>query len=174
MEMTQMADHTWELVTRTGLKIIVRPAGVNDDTILNDLFHHVRPEDLRFRFLASVKEVPEEQIRQMTHPDRHKMETYIGFLDDNCTAVATVMLAREVASDRGEVAISVRADYRNHGIGWEMLAFAVHRAEAWGLKVIESIESRSNHDAIELEKNMGFTASPHPDDPTLMLVTKKL
>jgi GNAT superfamily N-acetyltransferase len=169
-----MADNTWEIITRTGLKIIVRHAGVNDDTILNDLFHHVRPEDLRFRFLASVKEVPAEQIHDMTHLDRHKMETYIGFLDDNRTPVATLMLAREVASDRGEVAISIRSDYRNHGIGWELLAFAVRQAETWGLKVIESIESRSNHDAIELEKNMGFTASPHPDDPTLMLVTKKL
>lgn len=173
-EKKQMADRTWEFVTRTGLNIVVRAAGPNDNPILDDLFHHVSPEDLRFRFLAGMKEVPPEQIREMTHVDHHTIETYIGFLDDNQTPVATAMLAREGSSGRGEVAISVRADYRGHGIGWKMLALVVEQAKAWGLKVIQSVESRANHDAIELEKNMGFTAAPYPDDPTLVLVTKKL
>lgn len=168
-----MADRTWEFVTRTGLKIVVRTVGPDDDAILDDLFHHVSPQDLHFRFLAGMKEVPPQQIREMTHVDHRTAETYIGFLEDN-TPVATAMLAREGSDGRGEVAISVRADYRDHGIGWGMLAFVVGRARAWGLKVIESIESRVNHDAIELEKNMGFTTSPYPDDPTLLLVTKEL
>jgi hypothetical protein len=65
-EKKQMADRTWEFVTRTGLNIVVRAAGPNDNAILDDLFHHVSPEDLRFRFLAGMKEVPPEQIREMT------------------------------------------------------------------------------------------------------------
>lgn len=169
-----MVDHTSKLVTRTGLTIIVQPAGSDDDAILNELFHQVRPEDLHFRFLGGMKEVPPRQIHEMTHVDHRTAETYIAFLEDNHTPVATAMLAREGASDRGEVAISVRADYRDHGIGWVMLAFVVRQAEAWGLNVIESIESRANHDAIELEKNMGFSVSPYPDDATLLLVKKTL
>ncbi|QKC95256.1 GNAT family N-acetyltransferase [Mesorhizobium sp. NZP2298] len=169
-----MAGHTWKLISRTGLNIIVRPAGADDDAILDELFHHVRLEDLHFRFLAGMRQVPPEQIHEMTHVDHRTVETYIGFLEDNHTPVATAMLAREGTSGRGEVAISIRADYRDHGIGWEMLAFVVGQAERWGLKVIESIESRASHDAIELEKNMGFTVHSYPDDPTLLLVSKKL
>jgi hypothetical protein len=43
-----------------------------------------------------------------------------------------------------------------------------------GVKVLESIEQRDNHAAIELEMHMGFTAEVDPDDPTLIVVRKKL
>jgi hypothetical protein len=31
-----MVDHTWKLVTRTGLTIVVQPAGSDDGAILNE------------------------------------------------------------------------------------------------------------------------------------------
>lgn len=55
-----------------------------------------------------------------------------------------------------------------------MLALVADQAAARGLKSIESIESRENYDAIELERNMGFSVAPFPGDITLVLVSKQL
>lgn len=169
-----MAQNVWNLTTRAGLKITVRPANESDDETLKELFHHVRPEDLRFRFLTAMKEVSASRIRDMTHVDHRSAETYLAFLEDEPNAVATAMLARDAKGERGEVAISVRADRRGQGIGWELLAFVARQAAVRGLKVIQSMESRENHDAIALERDMGFKSQPYPDDASLVLLSKAL
>ena len=145
-----MGDVT-ELRTRSGLKIRVRPASLDDDSILNELYHHVSPEDLRFRFLSGANEVSQSQINLMTHVDHKSAETYIAFVSGSDTPVATAMLASDAPAVRGEVAISVRQEDKGRGIGWSLLSFLADKAKERGLKVIESIESRANHDALAVE-----------------------
>jgi GNAT superfamily N-acetyltransferase len=169
-----MALTYWKLTTRSGLKLSVRTAVPGDESLLDELFHHVRQEELRFRFLGGMKEVSSKRILEMTHIDHRTVETFIALLDDAQTAIAVGTLATDVAGERGEVAISVRADYRNVGAGWELLKFMAEQAKARGMKMIQSVESRDNHDAIELERNMGFTSEPFPDDATLVIVSKSL
>ncbi len=169
-----MSELAWELTTRTGLKIFVRAVTQYDDPIMNDLFHHVKDEDLRFRFLSGRRSVSAKQVHDMTHVDHQQTETYIALVEGTKVPVATAMLAHIPGTDRGEVAISVHADYKNCGIGWELLAFTARQAKARGIKAIESIESRANHEAIELEKDMGFVARDYPGDTSLVLVSKQL
>lgn len=169
-----MATKTWNLKTRSGVMLTVRPAGDNDDNILQELFHRVRPEDLRFRFLTGMKEVSSQRIHDMTHVDHRATETYIAFIVDEPKAVATAMLAGDAKGERGEVAISVRADHRGEGIGWALLSFVAQQAAARGLKVIQSMESRENHDAISLEREMGFKAEAYPEDTSVVLLSKAL
>lgn len=169
-----MAASTWNLKTRSGVKITVRPTNDDDDSILDDLFHRIRPEDLRFRFLTGIKEVSSKRIHDMTHVDHRATESYIAFVDSDSKAVATAMLASDAKGERGEVAISVRADYRGKGIGWTLLSFVAQQAATRGLKVIQSMETLENHDAISLEREMGFKAEPHSEDPGLVLLSKVL
>ena len=67
----------------------------------------------------------------------------------------------------------VRSDYKHKGVAWELLRHAARYAEAKGVKTLESIESRENHEAIELEREQGFVAETYPDDATLMLIRKE-
>lgn len=163
-----------ELKTRTGLIIEVRPVRPDDASILRDLFHHLRKEDLRFRFLSAINEVGPEWIRKMAEADHDGVETYLAFDQATQLAVATAMLVRSDDGQRGEVAISVRGDYRNRGIGWELLSFVAQQARLRGMRRIESLESRANYDAIELERNMGFSVASVPGDSTLALVSMDL
>jgi len=75
---------------------------------------------------------------------------------------------------KAEVAISVRAGDKHKGIAWELLRHVVRYAQARGVTTLESIESRENHEAIELEREQGFVAAPYPEDPTLILIRKDL
>jgi len=75
---------------------------------------------------------------------------------------------------RAEVAIAVRPEYKQRGIGWSLLDFVARDAKSRGIKILESVECRDNRAAIELEKEMGFTATSYPGDATLTLVRKSL
>ncbi|SNT53980.1 Acetyltransferase (GNAT) family protein [Tardiphaga sp. OK246] len=162
------------LTTRKGIGIKVRPVAENDEKNMQRFFYGLRPEDLRFRFLTGMKEVSAERIHDMTHVDHQSTETYIAFIEGDSVPVATAMLATDTKREQGEVAISVRADHRAEGIGWELLVFVSRQAAAKGLRVIQSIESRDNHDAIVLEREIGFKAKPDPDDARLVILSKAL
>ncbi|MBS7707668.1 GNAT family N-acetyltransferase [Chelatococcus asaccharovorans] len=163
-----------DLVTRTGLVLHVRPVRVGDEKDLAEFFAHVTPQDLRFRFLASMKEVSHERLSDMTHVDHHQTEHFLAFDQDGQSIIATAMVACDVNLERAEVAISVRADDKHKGVAWELLRYVARYAEAKGVKVLESVENRENREAIELEREQGFIAVSHPEDPSLVLIRKKL
>ncbi len=167
-------DWSRDLTTRAGLVFHVRPARPDDEAALAEFFEHVTPEDLRFRFLAGVREVGHDRLVAMTQVDHRQTENFLAFAEDGKSIIASAMLACDAALDKGEVAISVHADYKHKGLGWELLRHIARYAEAKGVKTLESIESRQNHEAIELEREQGFVAESYPDDPTLMLIRKEL
>lgn len=171
-----MSTETWsrDLTTRTGFAFHVRPARPDDEPALAEFFTHVTPEDRRFRFLSSVREVGHDRLIAMTHIDHRQTENFLAFNKDDGSIIATAMLACSDKLDRGEIAISVRAEDKHKGVGWELLGHITRYAEAKGIKTLESIESRENHAAIELEREFGFVAEAYPDDPSLVLVRRQL
>lgn len=169
--MSQPSQH---LSTRTGFHFHVRPAHPDDDGTVADFFTHVTRPDLRFRFLAGMNEVRPAQIAALTHVDHRWSENFLAFTADGSTMIATAMLACDATFDHGEVAIAIHKDFKHRGVGWELLAYIARFADSKGVRVLEAIESRDNHDAIELERDMGFTVEPYPGDATLLLVSRKL
>lgn len=160
--------------TRTGDLFKVRSANPGDAELLTEFFTHVTRADLRFRFLSGMREVGSYNIDLLTHPDHELTESFVVFTEDGKKLVATGMLAFDNELERGEVAIVIRQDYKLKGISWELLAYIARCAEAKGLKTLESIESRENHEAINLERDMGFVAKAYPGDSTLILLSRQL
>lgn len=168
--------HDWsaDLTTRTGLNFHVRPAEPGDDRALEEFFRHVRPEDLRFRFLTAVRKVGEAQISSMTHVDHISTENFLAFVPGDPSIIATAMLAANPTLDTAEVAMSIREDLKGKGISWTLLTHVARYARARGIRKLQSIESRENHAAINLETEMGFIAKPYPGDSCLVLVEANL
>jgi len=163
-----------ELTTRTGHNFHVRPVTASDEPALAEFFTHVTPDDLRFRFLTSINIVGHDRLAAMTQVDHRQKENFLAFAEDGVTVIATAMLACDAALETGEVAISIRADYKRRGISWALLAHVARFAESIGVQTLQSIESSANHAAIELEREMGFTVHSYPGDATLMLIQRKL
>ncbi|MDY7525824.1 GNAT family N-acetyltransferase [Sphingomonas sp. 10B4] len=162
------------LTTRHGFTFHVRPARPEDDGTVAEFFTHVTREDLRFRFLTGMNEVAPAQITALTHVDHRWTENYLAFTHDGATMIATAMLACDPGFERGEVAIALRKDFKQHGIGWTLLAHIAAVADTKDVKVLEAIESRDNHAAIEVERDMGFTVAPYPGDGALLLVSRSI
>lgn len=167
-------DWSRELETRSGYRFRVRPADPGDEAGLAGFFSHVTAEDLRFRFLSAIRRVGQEQIERLTHLDHVGNENFLAFDAEHGTLVATAMMAADVALEHAEVAIAIHADFKHRGIGWTLLDHVTRFARSRGIKTLESMESRDNHQAIELEREMGFTVHACPGDPTTVIVRAAL
>lgn len=174
--MTDVLASDWsrELTTRTGFRFSVRPAKPTDEAALAEFFTHVTPDDLRFRFLTGLRKVGHDRLAAMTAIDHHQTENFLALVDSEAEIIATAMLACDAAMKVGEVAIAIRSDYKAKGVSWDLLGHVAAYAKAIGLTTIQSVESRDNHAAIDMEREMGFVAGPYPDDPTLVLVQRHL
>lgn len=169
-----MANNPIRLETRAGFKLDVRPVDAADTVLLGEFFKHVTKEDLRFRYLVGIDHVSEERIAELVHVDHARKENFLAFAEGGAPLVATALLACDPQSGRAEVAITIREDFKALGIGWELLSHLAGVAKAKGARILESVEQRENHAAIELERHMGFSAHPDPDDPTLLVLRKDL
>ena len=158
------------LTTRTGFPFHVRPVQPSDKEALAEFFTHVSRDDLRFRFLSPIPEVRESLLNDLVHVDHDHKEDYLAFDSDDKTIIASAMMGANADKSEAEVAIVVRSDYKHRGMSWTFLKYVIEQARQGGIKKLQSIESRQNHAAIELEKEMGFSARSCPGDATLMLL----
>lgn len=161
------------LTTGTGLSLRVRPATAADEDALETFFEQVSLEDLRFRFLSAVQHVGHDQIAAMLRADRDRTKTFLAY-EEQGALVGVATLAASAQGETAEVAVSVHRDWKAQGIGWSLLRHVAQTARAWGILRLQSIESRDNHAAIEVERDLGFTARAYPGDPTLILVEADL
>lgn len=160
------------LTTGAGLRLSIRPASAADEGALEAFFEKVTLEDLRFRFLSAVQHVGHDQIAAMLRADR-EAETVLAF-EEHGTLVGVATLATDARVETAEVAVSVHRDWKAQGIGWSLLRHMAQLARDRGIMRLQSIESRDNHAAIEVERDLGFAARAYPGDPTLILVEADL
>ena len=180
-----MRDHSdgnplpaaWTVVTtRTGLRLYVRPVDYRDRKTLELFLASLAHEDLRFRFLTPLTRPSQSLLDALVGVDHVDTEDFLAFaeVDGGKKLVASAMLAADPKMDRAEVAIAIRPDYKKRGVGWTLLDLVARNARARGIRRLESVECRDNRAAIDLEKEMGFTAEPYPGDSSLILVRKDL
>lgn len=166
------ANATVRLATRSGLALDVRPATEADEPALAAFFDKVSDDDRRFRFFTAGEHVSHEQLAPLIHADHFRSESFLGFDAATGELAASALLACDARLDTGEVAISIREDYRGKGLGWALLDFLGSEAQRRGLRRVIAIESRDNHAAIELEREKGFVPETYDSDPTLVILSK--
>ncbi len=162
------------LTTRANYAFHVRAAQSGDHTALAEFFTHVDKDDLRFRFLSPINTVGPHLIATLANVDHQRTENILAIDADGTTVIASAMLAADPDGKRAEVAMAIRADYKHKGISWTLLEHVARLAEAKGIATLESIEARDHHEAIAMEREMGFIASTYPGDPNLVLLQVKL
>ncbi|WEK43004.1 MAG: GNAT family N-acetyltransferase [Candidatus Sphingomonas colombiensis] len=161
------------LTTRSGVQLDIRLAKPGDEFAIDQFFDQLSPEDRRFRFLATASRVGRALIETMTRQDGRDA-TYLVSDTESVAMIALAMLCFDSSGQRAEVAIAVRSDRKDQGIGWELMRFAMDQARTHGVQWVEAIESRDNIAAVDLERELGLTVEPLEGEPTLVKVSRKL
>lgn len=160
------------LVTRSGLECFVRPVRADDEPLLAEFFAHVSPEDLRFRFLTGLNAVGHDLLSAMTRVDYRRTISFLAFDKDRKSVVATAMLAADPDRTRAEVAMATREDMKDRGLSWALFEHVLRYAKAERIATVEAIECADHDAALRMEREMGFTVAPDPDDPTMRIVRR--
>lgn len=168
------AEEAWSgpATTHTGMEFYITPARPADRDALERFFDKVTPEDLYFRFLSGLHKVDDERLRQMVRDDDDYSIDFLAIDLDSGDVLASAMLGADKQFEEAEFAVCTREDMKHRGISWSLLDHAARYAEAMGIRKITSLESASQAEALQLQREMGFDVRMCPDDSTLMLVEK--
>jgi len=168
------AEEGWTATatTHTGVGLTITPARTDDRDALERFFERVTLEDLYFRFLSGLRDVDETRITAMLRDDDDFSIDFLALDSDSEEILATAMLVADADFGSTEFAMCTREDAKNKGISWVLLDHAANYAAAMGARRIYSLQSASQTDALQLEREMGFTVHMSPDDPAQMLVEK--
>lgn len=165
------AQERWSgpVTTQSGLKVFVRPARSGDRAALERFFARLTQEGLYFRFLSGLRRIDEDRLEAMLcDTDDHSIDL-LALDVDTGEVLAAAMLAADATFETAEFALSTRPDVRGKGISWALLELAARYAAAMGVGRLQSLQSAAQSDALQLEREMGFTVRTCADDPTLML-----
>lgn len=169
-----MSDWEADLTTHSGFRFHVRPVRKQDEQALKEFFQQVTPEDLRFRFLGTVKSVDHERLSAMILVDHHRTESFVAYEFEGSPIIGAAMLASDPTLTHAEVAVSIHPQFKNRGLGWELLRHLAGFAESKGIMRLQSLEDRSNVSAISLETEMGFVSKSFTEGPNVVLLEKTL
>jgi len=161
MNATQKSDDsaplTTECFTRSGVALTIRPAFPADKPLLQDFFKHVGADDLRFRFLTTVRRVDDARVDELCTVDIPRTITFLALHGNLPVAIGT--LAGDPAARKAEVALTTRPDWKHQGVSWTLLEHLINFARAHDYAEIVSIEAPDNAGALGLERDMGFKLS---------------
>ena len=160
------------LVTRTGTRFRVERADKADWQELKDFFRRLPGDDLRRRFLASMKEPSDHEVSAML--DEAEAITFFARDPAGGQLIAVATLSRGSTDREAEVAIATRPDWKHHGVSWTLLEHVISFARADGYELLWSLEAGDNREAINLEREMGFLARLNRAEPVEVLVSKRL
>ena len=150
-------DYTWEIQTRTGRTLFVRPIRPDDDDRMLDLFHRLSPQTIYLRFHHVVREMTKAAVTYYTHIDYDRRFALVATLSDEVDApIVAVARYAKLDGDRAECAFVVEDGYQGQGIGTQLLYRLAEIARAKGVRVFEAEVLGTNRNMMDVLRESGF------------------
>lgn len=147
-----IADKLISFQTHSGQQLSARPLAYDDAPYFVDIFNHMSAESRYLRFQQTLDK-PNPNYIQRQAQDIAQMAPgqqggLIAFRLDGVrpTAVAVARYVR-IDAHTAEIAMSVRDDMQNQGVGSWLLALAVEQARCEGIHTLTG-SALNHHDAI--------------------------
>jgi acetyltransferase len=157
---------------RDGTEVTLRPLRPEDEPLLQDLAAHMSHEDLRLRFFTPVRGLTHAVAARLSQLDYDRELAMLAERDGAALGVAHFFADPDNRS--AEYAIAVRSDWKGHGIGYLLMNRLIDIARRRGIEELVGEVLRENEPMLQMCRELGFTIAIWPDDPTLMLVKKRL
>jgi acetyltransferase len=157
---------------RDGTEVALRPLRPEDEPLLHDLAAHMSHEDLRLRFFTPVRGLTHAVAARLSQLDYDRELAMLAEL--NSTALGVAHFFADPDNKRAEYAIAMRSDWKGRGIGYLLMTRLIDIARCRGIEQLVGEVMRENEPMLQMCRELGFTITIWPEDPTLMLVNKRL
>jgi RimJ/RimL family protein N-acetyltransferase len=136
---------------RDDSKVVVRPIEAGDKGALAGAFEHLSEQSRYQRFLTSVSELSDSELRYLTEVDHHDHEALIAFDPETGAGVGVARYVRLDDSTRAESAVTVIDEWQGRGLGTALCALLAERAREEGIERFTALLLATNeqmHDVL--------------------------
>ena len=140
--------------------ILLRPVRISDEAALKDFFYSLSEDTLYKRFMSARKAMPHEQLQRSFVVIDYTREMVIlaVFEQEGREVIAGVAQYRgHEGSHTAEVALVVKDEHQNRGIGTELLTHISYIARKQGLLGFTAEVLRDNRAMLHLFEKAGYT-----------------
>ncbi len=155
--------------TKNGLIVNTRPIRPEDAPYLVDIFEHMGAESRYNRFLQTADHVDIDRIwteaEKIADISQNGCYGYLAFVNLPERADVPVAGARyiKLSSRQAEIAVSVRDDMQNVGIGTHLLRLLVQRALDDGIEQLVGTIENNNAPMWAMLKKLGHRLERQPE-----------
>jgi acyl-CoA hydrolase/ribosomal protein S18 acetylase RimI-like enzyme len=144
--------------TKTAFEILLRPVKISDEPLLKDFFYSLSDKSLYRRFISVRKDMPHERLQEFVVIDYTKEMVILAVIKQGQKeeVVGVGQYAIEEPTHTAEVALVVRDDYQNMGIGTELLSYLTYLAKRRGLLGFTAEVLVENQPMLSLFEKIGF------------------
>jgi acyl-CoA hydrolase/RimJ/RimL family protein N-acetyltransferase len=145
--------------------VLLRPVKISDEPLLKDFFYSLSDQSLFRRFISVRKDIPHERLQEFVIIDHTKeMVILVTVRDDEAEKVVAVgQYGINGDTHAADVALVVRDDYQNKGIGTELLSYLTYLAKRAGLLGFTAEVLVENKPMQHLFEKMGFDTQRRTD-----------
>jgi acetyltransferase len=153
--------------------VLVRPVKPEDEPAYHASFAMMSPEDVRMRFFAPMKQLPDDMAHKLTHIDYdHEMAFVMLRKPEGDLVGASRMI--EARNGRAEFAIVVRSDLKGRGIGRFLMKCLVDYAQTRHIHELYGDILSENLPMAEFMRGLGFALAPIPESEAIIRATLQL
>lgn len=144
--------------TRTGLKVLLRPVKISDEPMLKDFFYSLSDESMYQRFISVRRDIPHEMLQNFVVIDYTQRLTILAVLGESgketIVGVGQYGLNRDM--NTADIALAIRDQYQNQGLGIELIRYLTYLAKRKGLLGFTAEVLVGNQPVFRLFDKMGF------------------
>ncbi|MCC7273459.1 MAG: GNAT family N-acetyltransferase, partial [Alphaproteobacteria bacterium] len=158
-----------EATLRDGSRIRLRPIRPEDAPALEAIVAAMTPDDVRMRFFAPMRRLPETLVARLTQIDYDREMALVAFAEDG-QGLGVVRILADPDGQQGEFAIGMRSDAKGRGLGWLLMKRIIAYAAGRGIRTIVGDVLRENQPMLDLARDLGFVPEAASGDPTMVRV----
>ncbi len=154
---------------QNGQLIRTRPLGPDDAPSLVSIFEHMTPDSRYRRFHQTLNHVNPHRVQQeaaniaqTSAGNNWGLIAFTDLVDEPDVPIGAVRFIR-TAPHEAEVAISIRDDFQNQGIGTQLMRMLAETARQMGLKRLVADIQNDNPAIWHVFKNLPFDVQRQPE-----------
>jgi len=149
----------------SGREVLVRPIRPEDGPLHKEFVSRLTPEDLRFRFLGVIRDIPPSEMARLTQIDYDREMAFIAIAPNERGENETLAVVRTLYnpdSTKADFAVMVRSDLKRCGLGTALMQKMIRYCKSRGTQEIVGEVLAENQAMLNLTRKLGFEVRPLP------------
>ncbi len=144
--------------TISGLSIFLRPVKISDEPMLKDFFYSLSDQSIYRRFISRRTDMHHERLQEFVIIDYTIEKLILAVINDGEKEIVAGMGQYNIDeySHGAEIALVVRDEFQNKGIGTELLSYLTYLAKKDGLLYFSAEVLVENKPVLNLLEKAGF------------------